>query len=363
LECVPEPDTCDPVPTACEREYALGTVAPCTGDGECHACATAFGLCRTAWQITRLQSLSEESEQARIQVDGSGQPHLVAHGSRSNGDRRWIGLHYASPGPLWDRRVIDFAGVDPALAVDLDGVPHVSFGRGSGSTTTLAHATWTWAGFDPNRRSWRGDWEITDLAPAGGLESSIALLSRTSPRIAAYAPGRGDLEFSFFGNPLWTTTPVDVTGDTGRFPALALRGDSAPAIAYWDSSNKRIKLAVLSAASGWTVHPHNLQANSGPGSGFVGLARTSNGTDYVTYQLDYPGSLQLRLATFDGTDWHSDGFVTGSLGGGGFASLGLVEPDELPAMAFVDASGTRVLANLPGQGATVPVVVAGTDPV
>jgi hypothetical protein len=203
-------------------------------------------------------------------------------------------------------------------------------------------------------------WRIEEIAtvgiPPAAEFRAIALAhdAALQPHISYYVEASKDLRYarrSLAG--IWTTEPVDVTNDMGKLSSLAVDGNGAPAIAYRDSTNNRLKLARR-VADMWQISVLDGASNTGwspslryDRQGVLNIAyRQITGGGALRY--GYLGPAGWVLSTVD---------TTGDTGG--YASLALDWLGQ-PWIAYCEYGGgtARVAQWVPSAPkAFVPMIV------
>lgn len=162
-----------------------------------------------------------------------------------------------------------------SLVIDANGDPHVSASVTEG---------------DPLRYWYRQNnvWSEDVLAP--GTWSSIALNDQGEPGISFYDSVNGDLMFATRAGGIWTTEPVDQTGDVGLYTSLVLR-DGVGHITYYDKSSGDLKYAV-SVQQGWTIQRVDTDGDVGA---WTSLALDTQGNPHIAYQDVSNGDLEYAV--------------------------------------------------------------------
>ncbi len=94
-------------------------------------------------------------------------------------------------------------------------------------------------------------------------------------------------------NGVWTSSTIDSTGDVGKYCSLALTSTGVPYIAYYDATNKDLKIAYKGGA-GWTRETIDSVGDVGMYSGIV----MYNNIAHISYYDNTNGSLgNLKYAT------------------------------------------------------------------
>jgi len=158
-----------------------------------------------------------------IAVDDSGTPHVVywdisnqflMYATRKNG--------------AWSTEVIDaagFVGTDTDIAIDAQGVPHVSFHNFTLGPDELRYGV----------RTGPGTWAVEDVDPTVsdvGLGNAIAVDVQGRPHIS-YHLGTGGLKYAV-KNGGWSIEQVTFVISSGQFSDIALDLSGRPHISYYD---------------------------------------------------------------------------------------------------------------------------------
>jgi len=114
---------------------------------------------------------------------------------------------------------------------------------------TANRVDWTHVDGVPQTGDIQGDpggWRGGNVTPGDdvGRWSSIALTAAGQPRVAYWDTTNNKLKFASYNGTTWTTHVVDTAGNNGRFASLVLLANDVPAIAY--------RSTVLNTAPGMT---------------------------------------------------------------------------------------------------------------
>jgi hypothetical protein len=189
-----------------------------------------------------------------IALDADGYPH-VSYCNWTDGDLRyvrwsgsdWVGLADTNAPDTIDGAASS-AGHSSSIAIDSQGYPHIAYQAASG-TATAKYARW-------NGSAWVGLTSDTgpEIVPGTTFASDVdlALDSEDRPHIAYYDVDLHCLKYVRWNGDAWmgladTTAPdiVDLAADVGTFPSLVLDKDDNPHISYWDYTNMAIKYAHI----------------------------------------------------------------------------------------------------------------------
>ena len=139
-------------------------------------------------------------------------------------------------------------------------------------------------------------------------DRSLAIDSAGQPHLAY---GLDYLYYAWYDGAAWHHETLDPAPGVGENAAIALDGDDAPHIAYYDRAGEAIKSAHQDG-SGWYTET---VVASGWGSGYRGGVGTSIAVDTDDYpHISYFDSnlSEIRYLYKDETGWHSE---TVNLGG------------------------------------------------
>jgi hypothetical protein len=158
-----------------------------------------------------------------------------------------------------------------------------------------------------------GDLSLMDETPVTvvnafteGQFSSLAFDSLNRPMIAHFDDTNDDLRYSVQEPGIgWVTTTLDSSGNTGRYPSLAIDPDNGfPAIAYYSVTAGELRYTA------WDGDSWNQTTLDTTGSVTGGLARSSlslafdpaDGNPAIAY-WNNTGGQDLKLAWHDGNAW------------------------------------------------------------
>lgn len=184
------------------------------------------------WQVEVVDATGIVGLHTSMVILPDGTPAISYYDSSS------ADLKYAwHDGTGWQTTIVDSpgnVGTYTSLAVLPTGHPAISY-----VDTTNKAIKYAW--FDGT------DWQRQN---AGGSQTpvtgtSLAMLPSGQPAIAfrSHANSTSDLHYTVWNGSEWETTYVDVMGDTGHNPCLAIAPDGLPAISFLDYNQYRICLA------------------------------------------------------------------------------------------------------------------------
>ena len=171
-----------------------------------------------------------------------------------------------------------FYPYDPSqsLIVDAFGKPHASF------TTTTA---------EPLRYAYRefSTWYVDELGP--GLWSSIALDAFGLPRISYYDPTNQDLMMASKSNGAWVSEPLDVVDDVGLYTSQAgYFGLSY--VAYYQKTEGDLRVARYAAPGQFTISNVDMTGDVGQ---WPSIAIDAQGLVHVAYYDATNGDLKYAV--------------------------------------------------------------------
>ncbi|RPI53225.1 MAG: hypothetical protein EHM56_07480, partial [Chloroflexi bacterium] len=185
-------------------------------------------------------------------------------------------------------------GVEPSLALDAEGRPHVAYGGNLAGTYEYGLK---YARHDGS--AWQI--EMVDDSVSPGWHNSLALDSLGNPHIAYHDPGEA-LMYAHYYSGSWHIQAVESGADLGEKASLALDSANLPHIAYWDYTNHRIRYARRVGAD-WHIETVVTFVGTGYDTSLSFALDTGN-QPHVSY-YDYDLSL-LRYAHKVGGIWQSD---------------------------------------------------------
>jgi hypothetical protein len=169
--------------------------------------------------------------------DATGHPHIAYTAGRHFAD-----LMYAfKDGASWVIMRVDdgggktkSTGLNPSLALDSHGFPHISYY--SDSETELRYASW-------NGTAWEK--ETIDSDNDEGKYSALVIDAQDRPYIGYYDASYGELRYATKNMPesAWKIHIVDTEGDAGQYVKAALDPTGHPGFAYYDAANHALRYA------------------------------------------------------------------------------------------------------------------------
>lgn len=130
------------------------------------------------------------------------------------------------------------------------------------------------------------NWSASNQVYNGSVSHTSLAKNGNNLYLAAYLTGSADLVFftSTDNGDTWSApTTIEASGDVGQNASLVLDSDGNPRIAYWDATNRRLKLA-WNNGSGWSTRVVDT------GTGNVG--------QYTSMAIDSDDG--LHISYFDG---------------------------------------------------------------
>jgi hypothetical protein len=235
-----------------------------------------------------------------------------------------VGYLYPSGPPGYDEALawsidtvdaIDVVGVDPSLALDANGFPHISYYDRTYSTLKYAR--------------WNGSlWLIDDVDAVGNRTwySSLALDASDHPHISYYDSTFGNLKYARWTGSAWSRETVDSIGDVGLYNSLALDASAYPHISYRDYNNSLLKYARWDGAQ-W--HFVTLDTNVEHTSS---LALDADGHPHISYYD--ADNHALKYAWWAGFQWHLD--TVDAYSEVGSASSLALDTHDYPHISYYD---------------------------
>lgn len=225
---------------------------------------------------------------ASMQLDPAGNPRVtyiqVKHGNKSSGAQ----LKYAySDGTTWFIKTVALRphqGVYNSLAIDAAGHAHVAFAESG----RLQYATW-------NASEWQYDTaDFTgNLEDSAGLGTSLALDASEHPHITYFDTAKKTLKYAYREAGVWKTEVIEELSGTPKLPdntSLRIDGQGQPHVAYYDGGQGVLKYAVRQDGN-WKSEVVDHQGNVGM---YPSLCLDFENDVYIAY---YDSTdKQLRLA-------------------------------------------------------------------
>ncbi len=279
------------------------------------------------WVVETLDRSGDVGEHNSLAVDAAGNAH-IAYDDATFGDARYVAW-----APRWRITPVETGSTARGAAVALyDDLPALSAYRDADGRVRGA--------------IWEDDaWGIEPLAFSGAVveETSIAY-ANGRPYASYYDADGGRLMFAAWNGSAWQTTVIDDAGDVGRYHKLLFVGGPALArIAYWDATNRRVKLARFDAiAPAPSISTHSGGPALNGASGRLDAIVLPGGDIGISYYDAANGN--LRLATWHAaSDTWSDELIDGALSDAGSAhGLALDAGEGRPVAAYYDATNAAL---------------------
>lgn len=203
-----------------------------------------------------------------------------------------------------------------SLALDSNGLPHISYTDNSSGELMYAH----WDG---------ASWQLEAVTGAAGRNSSLVVDAADRPHISFHDTTNNDLMYASWNGSAWEIETVDSLWHVGQSNVLQLDSFDYPHIIYTDITNGDLKYAYWDGAA-WNTE----LADSGADADGISLALDSNDLPHVTYH-DYENDF-LVYTYYDGSDWRIE-LVDYSSNTGFYTSLDLDAADR-PHVTYSDDS-------------------------
>jgi hypothetical protein len=236
--------------------------------------------------------------------------------------------------PTWATERVDAAKSfgtmgDRSLALDSGDHPHIAYGTD--------HLYYAW--HDGSA------WQRITVDPAWGVGwyASIALDGNDAAHLSYYDDINGDLKYAYVDGGQRRIETVDSDGQVGKYTSIAVGEDNLPHIAYWDVSSRTLMYARHDGNT-W----HFDEVDSGLDSYAVSLALDRSGHPHIGYyRYNWPGPAEAAYAHWTGSNWVTETVDSGS-SVGQYASLAL-DTDDVPHLSYLDGGDeTLVYAHLSG---------------
>ncbi len=232
-------------------------------------------------------------------------------------------------------------GIDPSLALDSAGHPHITYVDVNWSVGTLQYAYW-------DGSQWVLE-TIDDSGQAGGSNSgrlvrtSLVLDDAGYPHVSYYNATNGDPMYAYQDGSGWHSEVISDSADVmGWSNSLALDSNGNPHVSFYNATKKILQYANKTSAT-WEVGTVDAEGDVG---GFSSLDLDAYGNRHISYYFKLNPNNGLRHASL-----RSENPNSGEVSGPPLAEPG--SPVHLEAVA-----------NLPG--ATLPITftweVSGEEP-
>jgi len=229
------------------------------------------------WEIFRVYDSYAAKVRLGLALDGVDDPHIIyVDGFTYN----LTYLHFSLT-TGWKSQIVDRASEgcqSLGLALDKDGIPHVSYLSDAGQLMYAVLEDGVWQRY------------VVDPDAGTGQYSSLALDTAGLPHIAYYASHQQVLKYATLGAAVWDIVIVDAGPNLGQFTSLALDSQGGLHISYYDAVNTNLKYAHGREAQ-WDLY---LVDDWGSVGKWTSLALDSHGIPYISY-LDEDNS-DLKLA-------------------------------------------------------------------
>lgn len=273
------------------------------------------------WQNEILDNSGNLGESSAIALDGSDILHAAYQ------DQTFADLRYVTWATDWQIHTVadpgQMAGVDVAVK---QTIPYLGYHNMSDDLVNLAR--------------WDDAWEFNPVDAVNNPVQAVSLgLSQNFEHLSYYDADAQALMYGRHNEFGWDAQVVDNQGNVGRYNQLALIGgsDLLIHIAYWDETNRRIKLAVRNVVSDtFELHTNTAAPNLPPGSGPLSAAVLADGNVGITYYDAAATGLRFAVWNAEMGSW-SDELVDGN--GGDIGRLNSMQADGdcgCPVVAYYD---------------------------
>jgi hypothetical protein len=220
-----------------------------------------------------------------VAQDVAGGLHGVTIWSWGSGEYKGYVSYTVRVGGTWPDEIFTDGTFLPslphaALAIDRNGDPHISLTATYGDSVRYWHRT-------------NGAWSQVVLTP--GAWCSIALDGQDAPRISYYDTVQSDLVLAFQHNGAWVTLPLDASGDVGQYTSQEIRGDVSH-ITYYTASLGDLRYAMFSpteGAQGLLVQTVDAEGDVGA---WTSLVLDGQGQPHIAYHDVGNGDLKYASA-------------------------------------------------------------------
>lgn len=279
------------------------------------------------WQNEILDNSNKLGEFNAIALDSNDNPHIAYY------DQTFQDLRYITWAPDWQIRTVPDPGAITAVAIQVQNrIPYLGYHNLSNGLVNLSQ--------------WDDNWQRSTADFVSSPVPQLSLVnSQNFQHLSFYDADTQDLRYGRHNEFGWEMQTVDSTGDVGRYNQLLLGGnsDGNVRIAYWDETNRRIKLAVTDPLTGvFQLYTNTVGPSLPAGSGPLSATLLADGNIGVAY---YDGlNTGLRLATWQAATgtWSDEGVE--SLGGD-IGRLNSLQTDDLcrcPVVAYYDETNDAI---------------------
>jgi hypothetical protein len=271
------------------------------------------------WQNEILDNSGSLGESSAITFDGSDILHVAYQ------DQTFADLRYMTWAANWQIRTVADPGQMAAVDVAAKNtVPYLAYHNMADNLVNLAR--------------WDDTWVFNPVDAVNNPVQAVSLgLSENFEHLSYYDADAQALMYGRHNEFGWQVQVVDNQGNVGRYNQLALIGgsDSLIHIAYWDETNRQIKLAVRNADT-FELHTNTAAPTLPPGSGPLSAAVLADGNIGIAYYDAANTGLRFALWNAEMESW-SDEPVDGN--GGDIGRLNSMQADGdcgCPVVAYYD---------------------------
>jgi hypothetical protein len=272
----------------------------------------------STWSIQTVDSSASVGVDTSIAVDSNGIPHISYY------DAYWGNLKYAKwNGSGWDIAAPldngdgDDVGTGSSIGIDSNDYPHISYMDYTNSN--LKYAMW-------NGTAWSVE-TIHKVASALD-ETSIALDSADHPHISYI---RGDpawwLSYGVWGGMNWSFVSID-TSCVAMYPSIAVDSLDRPHISYYDYTNRDLKYARWTGSI-WINETIDSDGDVGV---TPSIALDSDDNPHISYRD--ATNADLKYARWNGTAWNIE-TVDSNGNVGEYTSIAL-DSNDYPHISYKD---------------------------
>ncbi len=238
---------------------------------------------------------------------------------------------------------VSTAGNYSALALDVSGIPHISYMAGDTQVGNLNYAVRTENGWVR---------ELVDACNCVRYTTSIAVGPDTVPQIAY-----GNARYARRVNGAWEREFVD---PGGAYPSIALDGSGAAAVGYYLAHGETGSLRYAERQeTGWIIT--TVDSAAGQTGKFTSLKREADGTPHVLYYREIDSAhAEMRYATRQGGVWNTE--VIESVGPTAFLQISLaLDLWNRPHVTYYDYATARFRYAVRGATGWVLETISASD--